>query len=96
MKRTDKIALLSTLIAGKSSKGTKQQLRQLNGPGAVVITYLPGASNPGPNDEVSFFHKGRQVTMSYKDIQAFTRYDPLTIFMIPDNGRLQIPEPYKR
>ncbi|GAB4038676.1 hypothetical protein [Spirosoma jeollabukense] len=87
MKRTEKIALLTKIIQGKSSEGVKQQLKQSIGPGAVVIIYRHGALRPAPTDEVSFHYKGKPVTMPYKDIQAFTRYEPLTICMIPDNGR---------
>jgi hypothetical protein len=96
MKRADKIALLSKIIQGQISPATRQQIRQSNGPGtavpgAVVIIYKLEAPNPGPTDEVIFYHKGQQVTMPYKDIQAFTRYEPLTVCFIPDNGRMQKP-----
>ena len=91
MKRADKIALLTKIIQGQVSHETRQLLRQSNGPGAVVIIYQHEASNPGPTDEVSFYHKGQQVTMPYGDIQAFTRYEPLTVCFIPDNGRIQKP-----
>lgn len=92
MKRADKIALLTKIIQGQVSHETRQRLRQSNGPGAVVITYQIGDSHPGPTDEVSFYHNGQQVTMPYKDIQAFTRYQPLTICMLPDNGRRKKPK----
>lgn len=87
MKRAEKIALLTKIVAGKACNEALKQFHKSNGPGAVVIIYQHGASNPGPNDEVSFYHKGKRVTMPYKDIQAFTRYEPLTICMIPDNCR---------
>ncbi|SOD99793.1 hypothetical protein [Spirosoma fluviale] len=92
MKRAEKIVLITKILKGKFNEGTKQQLCQSNGPGAVVIVNQLGASNPCPNDQVRFYHNGKQVTMPYKDIQAFTRYEPLTICMIPDNGRRKVPE----
>ncbi len=87
MNRAEKIALLSKIVEGKASDKTLKQLRHSNGLGAVVIIYQVGASNPSPDDVVSFHHKGKRITMPYKDIQALTRYEPLTICMIPDNGR---------
>ena len=87
MKRPQKLALLAKIVQGKASNENIQQLRRSKGPGGVVIIYQPGASYPGRDDEVSFHHNGQQVTMPYLAIQAFTRYKPLTICFIPDNGR---------
>ncbi|WP_461148872.1 hypothetical protein [Spirosoma pulveris] len=92
MKRGEKIALLTKIVEGKASNETVKLLRQSKGPGCVIIIYRHGASEPGPDDLVSFHHKGKRVTMPYKDVEAFTRYDPLTIIMIPDNGRRQVPD----
>lgn len=88
MKRAEKIALLTKIVNGEVNEGTRRQLSQSNGPGGIVLIYQPGDANPSPDDAVSFEHNGQRVTMPYKDIQAFTRYDPLTIFFIPDKGRL--------
>ncbi|SOD99763.1 hypothetical protein [Spirosoma fluviale] len=92
MKRIEKIALLMKIVDGKASVETLNKLRQSKNPGAVVIIYQFEAFNPGPDEVVSFHHKGKRVTMPYKDIQAFTRYESLTICMIPDNGRRKVPE----
>lgn len=90
MKRAEKIALLSKLLAGQVSEVTRQQLHQSNGPGGIVIFYQPGAPRPGPDDTVSFHHKGQQVTMPYRYVKAFTRYDPLTVCFMPDNHRRHV------
>jgi hypothetical protein len=90
MKRAEKIALLSKLFAGQADKSIRQQLQQSNGPGMVVILFQPGDNlNPGPDDVVSFHHKGEQVSMPYKDIKAFTRFDPLAVVWLPDNDRIR-------
>ncbi|GAB3019062.1 hypothetical protein [Spirosoma pulveris] len=92
MNRTEKITLLKKIVTGKASDENLSQLRQSNGPGAIVITYQPGTAKPGPNDEVTFHYEGKKVTMPYKNIQAFTHYEPLTICMMPDNGRRKVPD----
>ncbi len=90
MKRAEKIALLSKLFAGQADESIRQQLHRSNGPGMVVIPFQPGDNtNPGPDYIVNFNHKGQQVSMAYKDIQAFTRYDPLAVVWLPDNDRIR-------
>ena len=81
MNRNEKINLLTRVLQGTADEETRQQLRMSKGPGAVVIIYKHHA--PGPDDEVSFDHNGQEVTIPYRDIQAFTRFDPLTIFLLP-------------
>ena len=87
MKRAEKIALLAKVVQGQITPRTKEQLRQTLTPGGMAIILRPGQTDPGPDDEVSFHHNGRRHTMPYRDVPAFTRYDPLTVVLLPDNGR---------
>ncbi|WP_288428944.1 hypothetical protein [uncultured Spirosoma sp.] len=97
MKRAEKIALLNKILTGQADETTRQQLQRSSGPGMVAILFQPGDNtSPSPDDMVSFYHKGQQVTMPYKDIQTFTQYDPLAVVWLPDDGRRSAVYPSRR
>ena len=87
MNRFHKQALLTKILQGKARKADVEQLRQSNGAGGVVILYEKGEPQPGPEDEVNFSFNGQVVTMPLRDIQAYTRYNPLTLCFLPDKKR---------
>ncbi|ARK12187.1 hypothetical protein A6C57_18635 [Fibrella sp. ES10-3-2-2] len=87
MKRSEKVALLTKLLKGEVNGSIFKQLYKPHLKPLIII-FKRHAHPLRPNDEVIVRAGPEDVTVLYKDLDAYARsVGGIVVAMLPDNGR---------
>ena len=85
MKRIEKLNLLTKLLQGRINA---EQLQRALPPEPVIFIIGHGASDPQPDDLITFHNRGELVTIPYGELDEYVRRNGSGLMIVlPDNGR---------